>query len=129
MTWQVRLLQASFLLVAIASVLVVDLTADRLAVLRPDGPAAPFVAVGGRVAGGFAVGLALRLQHRAALRPDPSFRLAAGLPCAVVAAAPALLAAGPWVLSGSLVVALVRLAPFAGAVLGVVLALSVRSGR
>lgn len=129
MTRQVRLLQAGFLLVAVACVVVADLTADRLAVLDADGPAASFVAVGGRVAGGFAVGLALRLQHRRALRPDATFRLAAGLPCAIVAAAPSLLAAGPWVPTGPVVAAIVRLAPFAGAVLGVVLALSVRSGR
>ena len=126
-----RALQAGFMLVAVAAVVIADLTADRLALLQPTGPAAVFVAVGGRVVGGFAVGMAFRLQLARRAKPDPRFRLWVSVPAAVIATVPALLAVwtGPWDALSPVLVALRRLAPFAGVVLGLSLALSVRTVR
>ena len=126
-----RLLQAGFLLAAVAAVVVADLTADELSVLQPAGPAPAFVAVAGRVLGGFAVGMAFRLQMARSTKPDPRFRLWVSVPCAALAVTPALMAVwtGPWDTLGQTLVTLQRLAPFAGAVLGLSFALSVRSTR
>lgn len=125
-----RVLQFGFLAVAVALVVIADLTADGLATLSA-GPLAPFVAVGGRVAGGFAVGMACRLQDTRRSRPDPGLRLLLGLPCAALAGVPVLLAAAPGAAAASagVVVELQRLAPFAGAMLGIILALAVRPTR
>jgi hypothetical protein len=126
-----RVLQAGFLLAAAAAVVVADLLADRLVAAGAVGPVVPFVAVGGRVLGGFSAGMAFRLQQRRALRPDQPFGLWTGIPCALLAAAPMLLAVWPaaddW--TPAFTMGLQRLAPFAGAVLGLTFALAVRPGR
>lgn len=122
-----RGLQLAFLVTAMGLVVVGDLVADRLAILDRSSAAVPFVAVGARVLGGFAVGLALRLQFSRRSRPDPGLRMTVALPCALLAAVPGLLAMWPWSvpLPAEALLAAHRLAPFAGAALGATLALSV----
>lgn len=123
-----RVLQAGFLLAGLAAVVVVDSMAAQLARALGWDVVASLVLVGGRVLGGLAVGMALRLQLAPRARPDTRLRLALGLPCALLAVLPAILATWPttvpvWALR------LQGAAPFAGTVLGLTLALAVRPAR
>ncbi|MFO8076101.1 MAG: hypothetical protein R6T85_08280 [Egibacteraceae bacterium] len=127
-----RALQLGLLLAAVAVVVVADRTASALARAIGSGVASALLSVGGHVVGGWALGLALRLQLARASRPDPRARLVLGVPTGLLAALPMGLAVAPEglvaALPGWLLAAQVA-APFAGVALGVVLALAVVPSR
>jgi hypothetical protein len=101
-----------------------DLVARRLQTL---------LVVGGRVVAGWAAGMAYRLQLAPRGRSDPQLRLWLGVPLGALAAWPLVRTGLPDVLARAIpgwAVELGALAPVAGLLLGLTLALAVtRSGR
>lgn len=132
-----RALQTGFVVAAVLAVLVADRSADRLLVL--DGGlnarrVAALLVVGGRVAGGWALGMAFRLQFARAVSVDREARLLLGVPACLVASWPVMVTFLPrtlvealpgWLTGG----VLVEVAPFTGVVLGLVLSLGVTGAR
>lgn len=132
-----RLLQVGLVVAAVAAVVVADETASRLAVIDESLVAArlqAFLVVGGRVAAGWALGLAFRLQFTRAVRGDEQLRLLLGIPAGFLAAWPIVLTFLPGWLAALLPGWLLRgwaldASPFAGVVLGLTLALAVKARR
>lgn len=132
-----RALQVGFVVAAVLAVLVGDRAADRLLVLETGLNAqriAAALVVGGRVAGGWALGMAFRLQFTRGVAVDRQARLLLGVPACLVAAWPLASTLLPAALAARLPAAvadgaLADAAPFAGVVLGLVLSLGVTSSR
>jgi hypothetical protein len=121
-----------FVVAAVLAVAVADGTADRL--LPGAGSNAQRLAgalvVGGRVVGGWALGMAFRLQFVRAVSVDRQARLLLGVPACLVATWPIAVTFLPAAIVGGLpgwvgTQALAGVAPFAGVVLGLVLSLGV----
>jgi hypothetical protein len=132
-----RLIQLGFVVVAVALVAVGDAVAARVLAAAP-GPGGralhALLLIGGRVVGGWSVGLAFRMQLARTAAPDVELRRLLAIPLAVVCAWPVLLALLPAGAVGVVPSPLrsgpaVEVQPFAAAVLGLVLALSVRPKR
>ncbi|QBI18943.1 hypothetical protein ER308_04885 [Egibacter rhizosphaerae] len=128
-----RMLQLGYVVAGLGLVVVGDLMAGALATLWGAEPAV-VARIGARVIGGWAVGTALRLELARRAKPEPGLRWLLAGPLGLVAGWPLLLALLPGGVL-ELVPAVLRgataqgLAPFAGAALGVVLALAVRRRR
>ena len=123
-----RALQLGLLAVGLAAVVVSDRTATVVSRAAGPGVTSVVLAVGGFLVGGWALGLALRLQVAPSARGDRGTRLLLGIPCGVLAGWPIVLATMPPALASPLpawALDLQRVAPFGGAALGVVLALAV----
>ena len=124
-----RLLQIGFAAVGVGAVVV----ADRIAALLGVGREATFFVLGGRVLGGWSLGLAFRLQFTRSTRPDPQLRWLFALPAGIVTAWPlvasVLPAAVRATLPGRVLAEAATLAGFTAVVLGLALALSVTPGR
>ena len=132
-----RVIQAGLAAAAVAAVVVADRTAAALLAVD-QGLAAQRVhavlVVGGRVVAGWALGLAFRMQFTRAVRGDEQLRLLIGVPAGFLAAWPIVLTFLPtwlvrplprWLVDGWAV----EVAPFTGILLGLTLALAVRSRR
>ncbi len=123
-----RALGLALVLAGIVAVAVADQTATAVGRALGPGTFSVGVSVGGYVVGGWAVGMALRLQVAPAAKGDRRMRVLLGVPCGLLAGWPLLLAAAPAALTGLVpgwALALQRVAPFGGAALGVVVALAV----
>jgi hypothetical protein len=132
-----RVLQVGLVAAAIAAVVVADRTATAALAVDP-GLAARrlhgFLVVGGRVVAGWALGLAFRMQFTRAVRGDEQLRLLLGVPAGFLAAWPIVVTFVPlrlqralpgWLMAGWAT----EIAPFAGVLLGLTLALAVRPRR
>jgi hypothetical protein len=132
-----RALQLGLVTVAVTLVVVADRTADSLLAL--DGGLAArrlhaLLVVGGRVVGGWAVGLAFRLQLARTAKPDEVLRLLLGIPAGFLCAWPIVLTFLParavqampsWLTAG----VVVEIQPFVAVLFGLTLALSVAPSR
>lgn len=127
-----RALQVALLLAGIVAVAVADRTATAVGRFAGPGTMSVILSVGGFLVGGWALGMALRLQVAPSARGDPRTRLLLGVPCGLLAGWPLLLTAAPAGLTALIPVwalELQRIAPFGGAALGVVIALAVTPRR
>jgi hypothetical protein len=132
-----RALQLGLVVAAVAAVVVADRTAAALLAADPSLAARRLHAVlllGGRVAGGWAVGMAFRLQLARSAKPDEQLRLLLGVPAGFLCAWPVVLTFLPAWLRGALpswltAGPLLEVQPFVAVVFGLVLALSVRRAR
>lgn len=132
-----RAIQLGFVVVAIALVAVADAIAARMLAIQAGGTGRGLHAlllVGGRVIGGWAVGLAFRMQLARSATGDGELRRLLGIPLVIVCAWPVLLVVLPPQLVGAVPVALrsgpaIEVQPFAAVILGLVLALAVRVRR
>lgn len=132
-----RILQLALVIVAVALVVVGDRTAGS--VLSADGSLAAqrlhaVLVIGGRVAGGWAVGLAFRMQLSRTTKPDEQLRLAIGIPAGFLCAWPIVLTYLPgaavralpsWLTGG----VAVEVQSFVAVLFGLTLALSIRPSR
>jgi hypothetical protein len=122
---QVGFVSAALLAVWVAQQLAVELGSADLTALRLQ----TLVVVTGRVVAGWAAGMAFRLQLAPRSRPDSRLRLWLGVPLGALAAWPLVSTGLPGALQQALpgwVMELGALAPAAGVLLGLTVALSVR---
>ena len=132
-----RLVQLGLVAAALAAVVVADRTAGALLAVDQSLGARRLHAlliVGGRVMAGWSLGLAFRMQFARGARSDEQLRLLIGVPAGFLAAWPIVVTWLPGWLTRVLPGWLVRgwpvdVAPFAGVVLGLTLALAVRARR
>lgn len=129
-----RALQVGFVAAAALTVAVADGAAQRVLLLDAGANAVRFsgaLVVAGRVAGGWALGMAFRMQFVRAVEVDRQARLVLGVPACLVAMWPLAVTFLPpvldarlpgWLAGGGV---LPGVAPFAGLVLGLVLSLGV----
>jgi hypothetical protein len=132
-----RVIQLGLVAAAVAAVIVADRTAG--AVLAIDHSLGArrlhaLLVVGGRVMAGWSLGLAFRMQFTRGVHSDEQLRLLIGVPAGFLAAWPLVVTWLPgWltrVLPGWLARGwAVEIAPFAGIVLGLTLALAVKARR
>ena len=123
-----RALQLALLAAGVVAVAVADRTASAVGRVTGPGTLSAVLSVGGFLVGGWALGMALRLQLAPSARGDRRLRLLLGVPCGLLAGWPLVLVNAPASLVGLLpawVLDLQRIAPFGGAALGVVIALAV----
>lgn len=128
-----RALQAGFVVAALLAVWVADRTAAEITGTDVvAGRLQTLLVVSGRVVAGWAGGMAFRLQLAPRSRPDGALRLLLGVPLGALAAWPLVRTGLPDAVSAwvpAWLAALGALAPVAGLLLGLTLALAVERAR
>lgn len=132
-----RVLQLALVAAGLAVVVLADRTAGGVLAADPSLAARrmhALLVVGGRVVGGWALGLAFRMQVTRTTKPDEQLRLALGVPAGFLCAWPIVLTYLPSGLVRSLpswltVGVAVEVQPFVAVLFGLTLALSVTPSR